>query len=315
MSQRRAQAKKEFGCRTYKDYKQLIKDKDIDLFINALPSCLHPKGTIEALNAGHNVVCEKPLAVKVRDFDRMAAAARKARRLFAPFQNSRFYPFFQKMQEVIASGKLGRIIHIRSNWSHFGRRWDWQTRQDMWGGALNNTGPHPLDHAVMLFGPGRAKVFCKMESGEGSYGDADDFCLVTLYGRGSPTIEVVLSAYQAYPCGEMYYVGGSLGGMTGGPAGLKWKYYDPAKAPGHSLMRSWPGDRRYCAETLPSVEKSWTPPKTRMDSFQANSKAFYDNIHDVLTRKGKLIVTPQQVRRQIAVIEECHRQNPLPVRS
>ena len=44
------------------------------------------------------------------------------------------------MQEVIASGVLGEIVHIRSSWSGFQRRWDWQTRQDLWGGSLLNTG-------------------------------------------------------------------------------------------------------------------------------------------------------------------------------
>jgi len=85
----------------------------MDLFVNCLPSFLHTKGTIEAFNANLNVVCEKPLARTVADFDKMDAAAKRANKLFAPFQNSRFYHFFQKMREVIDSGVLGDILHIR----------------------------------------------------------------------------------------------------------------------------------------------------------------------------------------------------------
>lgn len=312
LPQRRAQAKRELGCRTYKTYQELVGDREIDLFVNATPSDLHPKAAVAALKAGHHVVSEKPLAVRVRDFDAMVAAARKARRVLAPFQNSRFAPFFGKIQEVIASGVLGRIVHVRITCSGFGRRWDWQTRQALDGGNLNNTGPHPLDHAVVLFGPRTPRVFCRLASEVGSFGDADDFCVVTLFGRGSPVVEVEVSSYRAYAVADPYVVNGTRGSLAGGSGGLRWKYYDPAEAPKHRLMRGWSDNRRYCREDLPWREETWTPPKTRYTGYQLHSQRFYDNLYDVLVRGGSLVVTPAQVRRQVAAIEECHRRNPLP---
>ncbi|HUW55887.1 MAG TPA: Gfo/Idh/MocA family oxidoreductase [Planctomycetota bacterium] len=313
MTERRREAVEAFDCRAYRTWQELVRDDEVELFVNSLPSRLHPKATIAALKAGHDVVCEKPLAVKVKDFDRMVSAARKAGKLFAPFQNSRFYPFFRKIQEVIGSGKLGRIVHVRSAWGGFSRRWDWQTRQELWGGNLNNTGPHPMDHAVMLFGEKTPKVFCRMKSEEGSLGDADDFCTVTLFGGlADPVVEVLVSSYNAYPPGDIYNINGTRGGLAGGPGGLRWRFFDPKKAPKQRLLKGWSDHRRYCKEELPWVEETWTPPPTDLDGFQQNSKAFYDNVHDVLMGKGKLVVTPVQVRRQIAVIEECHRQNRLP---
>ncbi len=311
LPKRRGQAREEFGCRTYKDYADLVADKELDLFVNATPSPLHPKATIRAFRAGHHVVCEKPLAVKVRDFDAMVLAARKARRVLAPFQNSRFGPFFAKIQEVIASGVLGRILHVRITCAGFSRRWDWQTRQELWGGNLNNTGPHPLDHAVMLFGPAAPKVFCRLESAEGSFGDADDFCALTLYGGRSPTVDVLVSSYQAYAVADAYVVNGTRGSLAGGGEGLRWRYYDPAKAPKRKLMTGWSLARQFCHEKLPWIERTWKPPRTKLTGFELFSQRFYNNVYDVLTGKGKLVVTPAQVRRQIAVIEEAHRQNRL----
>ena len=312
LPERRAQAKKEFGCRVYRTWEELTADREIDLFVNATPSFLHPKATIAAFRAGHHVVCEKPLAAKVKDFDAMVAAGRKARRRLLPFQNSRFHLFFDKIQEVIASGVLGRIVHVRITCSGFARRWDWQTRQELWGGNLNNTAPHPLDHAVMLFGPRSPRVFCRLASEVGSFGDADDFAAVTLYGPGSPVVEVEVSSYRAYPAGEAYVVNGTRGGLAGDTMALRWRYYDPAKAPRLKLMAGWSDNRRYCREDLPWREETWTPPATQYTGYQLASQRFYDNLHDVLTAGAEPVVTPQQVRRQIAVIEECHRQNPLP---
>jgi predicted dehydrogenase len=317
LPERRKDAVDDFGCRVYKDHSELLKnEKELDLYINALPSFLHASGTIEALKAGNNVVCEKPTAANVRDFDRVVAAAEKAGKLYAPFQNSRFYPFFKKIREVLDSGVLGDILHIRSVWGGFGRRWDWQTLQEFGGGNLLNTGPHPMDHAIILFGDKQPKVFCRMKSIQPFGGDAEDFCSVTLYGDASdPVIEVLLSSYLAYPLGDMYNISGTLGGLAGGPDGLRWKYFDPEKAPKQKLWPKWSDNRGYCSEKLPWVTRSWKRPKTKLNDFNLNCKSFYNNIYDVLVNGGELVVKPEEVRRQVKAIEECHKQNPLPKRA
>jgi predicted dehydrogenase len=314
LPERRQEAREQLGARVFSTWQELIQAGGFELFVNALPSPLHGKGALAALKAGYHVVCEKPFAQSAAEVDRMAAAAKKARRMLAPFQNSRFQPFFQKIVEIINSGALGKIVFIRSNWGGFGRRWDWQCFQCNQGGSLWNTGPHPLDHAIILFGTRETpRVFCRMACNNAFGGDANDFCNVILYGRRSPTIEILLSSYQAYPQGEMYHVSGTFGGLAGGPRGIQWKYFDPAKAPVQSLWHKWSDRRKYCGETLPWVEENWTPPEDLMkDDFQYNSRMFYNNIHDVLTRNGALSVTVEQVRRQIAVMAECHRQNRLP---
>ena len=239
---------------------------------------------------------------------------KKAKKLFAPFQNARFSPFFWKLQEVISSGVLGEIIHIRINASGFRRRWDWQTLQENYGGNLMNTGPHPMDHAVLLFGKSTPKVFCRMRSIQPFGGDAEDFCTVTLYGKNAPVIEVLVSSYLAYPAGDPYIVCGTYGGLSGGVAGLRWKTFDPSKAPKQVLWKPWSENRRYCSEKLSWKEKSWKPGQAELDEFQSKSSGFYNNIYDAITKGAKLVIKPAEVRRQIAVVEECHRQNRMPKR-
>ena len=52
-------------------------------------------------------------------------------------------------------------------------------------------------------------------------------------------------------------------------------------------------------------------PKSQADTFTYMSKQFYSHLYKTLTEGAPLVITPEQVRQQIAVIEECHRQNPL----
>jgi predicted dehydrogenase len=312
LPERRAEARTELGALAYKDYRELLADRKLglDLVVNALPSFLHPQGTIDSLASGHDTVCEKPLANTVKDFDRMVAAARKHRRTLLPFQNSRFNPVFLKVKEVIDSGKLGEIVFIRMCLGGFGRRWDWQTCQAYWGGNLLNTGPHPMDQAIVLFGDGLPQVQSRLVSNN-PYGDADNFSLVVLSGRKRPTIEVVINSFQAYPQGDSYNVCGTLGGLAGGNAGLKWKFFDPRKAPKHPRFHgSWSFQRQYCSEQLPWVEEQWAPVKE--PGFDVTSRGFYDNAYEILVNHGKRVITLEQVRRQIAVMEESHRQNPMP---
>lgn len=324
LSERREEAERELGAKTYPDWQDMLQAGGFDLFVNALPTPLHVPATVAALKAGYHVICEKPMAPTVKQFDRMVATARRARRHLLPFQNNRLQPFFFKMQDVIRSGVLGDIVHVRSSWGGFSRRWDWQTFQCNLGGTLMNTGPHAIDQALQLFGEREEpRVFCKLECRNELGGDADDFCTLTLHGKRSPTVEINLSAYQAYPQGEMYHVSGTRGGMTGGAQRLVWRYYDVRKAPRQSIWPAWSEDRAYPRETLPWVEKQWSVDAATdagcksgytLRSYSCGVTLFYHNIHAALCKGEDLLVTPEQVRRQIAVIEACRRQNPLPVK-
>lgn len=322
LPERRCEAEEQLGATSYPDYRDMLEAGGFDLFVNALPSPLHVPATLEALERGLHVVCEKPMARSVREFDLMVEAARKAGRVLAPFQNNRLQPFFTKMLEVIYSGVLGELVAVRSVWGGFSRRWDWQTLQCNMGGILLNTGPHALDQALMLFEETETpEVFCRMQCRNEMGGDADDFCAVTLRGQKVPHVEILLSTYLAYQQGPMYNISGTRGGLSGGAESLQWKYYDPVKAGQPEFWRTWSENRQYPSEQLPWVEESWHVSESiangaksgyTLVSFQIAVKEFYDNLHDVLLGKGSLLITLPQVRRQIAVIEECHRQNPLP---
>jgi len=309
IADRRAQAQREFGADPYADYRGLLKRDDLDLVLNATPSNLHVPISLAALKAGHNVLCEKPLARRAAQVDRLIAAARKAKRKLAIFQQSRFAPYFEKVRSVIDSGVLGRIVMIKIAFNGYSRRWDWQTLQSFDGGSLLNTGPHPLDQALELFGPGRPKVTCFMDRAL-TYGDAEDHVKLILSGKGHPTIDLEISSCCAYPL-YTYQVYGTRGGLTGTTSEMSWRYYDLSKAPKRKLLRKPLPNRQYCGEQLKWSEKKWAVPPRQSDLFAYISKQFYNHLHKSLTEGAPLVITPQQVRRQVKVIEECHRQNPM----
>ena len=322
LEERRRRAAAEYACDVYADYHDLFKRRDLDLIVNATYSHMHVPVSLEILKGGYNMLCEKPLAPKVKQVDQLIAAARKSGNVFAIYQQSRFAPYFVQVQKVIQSGVLGRIVQVSIAFNGFGRRWDWQTMQSRNGGNLANTGPHPLDQALQLFGEGMPKVTCFMDHTDNSFGNAEDHVKVLLIGRGHPTIDLEVSSCCAYPC-FVYNIYGTRGGMKGTPSSMEWKYFKLREAPKQKLIMDplCKPDRTpaYPQESLTWHTGAWPMADTKSKqagysaataASQGMTRIFYTMLYNTLTRGTPLKITPEQVRRQIAVIEECRRQNP-----
>jgi len=323
LPERQKRAAGEYNCDTYKDYRELFKRRDIDLIINSSFSHMHTPITLDILKAGFNVLCEKPLASRVKDIDRLIAAAKKSKKVFAIFQQARFAPYFTKVREMIDSGILGRIVQISIAFNGYARRWDWQTLQSYNGGSLMNTGPHPLDQALVLFGKGTPEVRCFMDCAN-TFGNAEDHVKLILSGKGHPLIDIEISSCCAYPS-ETYNIYGTRGGMKAAGNSAEWKYFKLNEAPKQKLIKAPlkkpDGSPSYCGEKLVLHEKKWPEevksnaagkagysPATAASTDMA--AVFYKMLYNAITKGTRLKVKPEEIRRQIAVIEECHRQNP-----
>ena len=92
--------------------RQLIAEADVDIIDICLPSYLHAEYAIAALEAGHHVLCEKPMALNLPDADAMIAAARQAGRKLMIAQCIRFWPEFQFLKRTAQTGTLGRLLDL-----------------------------------------------------------------------------------------------------------------------------------------------------------------------------------------------------------
>ena len=313
--ERRRRAVTEFGCPVFEKYQDLFEyQTEIDLVVNSTYSFQHAPISVDLLNHGFNVVCEKPACRSVAEFDEMVAAAKKNGKFLGIFQQSRFAPYFVKVKEIINSGVLGELIEVDIQFNSYARRWDWQTLDSFNGGGLRNTGPHPLDQALNILDSydEMPNVFCKMNL-VNTFGDANDYCKLILTAPGKPLIDLSISSCDAYPC-FTYKIHGKTGGLKGNMQHIDWKYFDPAQAPRQHLIRqslSQPdGTPAYCSERLPWVEESWDGDPNAV--FNVSVGTYYNMVYNYLVNNGPLKITLKQVRQQIAIFEEAHRQNPIP---
>lgn len=303
---RRNEAVDRFDCMAYTSYDELLADNGVELIVVALPSHLHADMAIAALEAGKHVVCEKPMATSLADADRMVAAAAASDRHLTIFQNRRYDPHFMQVRKLIDSGILGRIVQIRALASNFGRRWDWQTLKEFGGGTLNNTGPHFIDLLLQLFGDAEpTQVYAHLDRTL-TLGDADDHVKLVFKGEDTPTVDLELSAANAYP-GEFWHIMGTQGGLTGSLKELRWRYMDPAQLPPRELDSMPTPDRSYNRDEIVWQEGSWSADEYEGPGYEG----FYLDLHEAIRNQAPLFVTPESVRKVIWLMEECRRLSPV----
>lgn len=311
METRRKSAIQDFGCDAYEHHEHLYERDDVELIINATPSHLHVPLSLAFLQRGFHVLCEKPLASSVKEVDTLMAAAQTSGKLLSVFQQSRYSPAYQKMRQVIASGVLGRVVRAQFMFNGFSRRWDWQTLKQFNGGNLMNMGPHPLDQALQLFGDSLMPDVTSVLDSANSFGDAEDYGLVLLRGTDRPAVSIEISSCDAY-AGVKYHIQGTNGGLKGNFTELQWKYFRAEEAPKQELITEPlfhpDGTPKSCSEQLDWYEKEWRLSNASFSDVMGLE--YYRMLYRTIREHQPLEVTPEQVRIQIAVMEECFRQNP-----
>jgi predicted dehydrogenase len=143
-------------CGRYTDYKTMLADPAIDCVSVCVPNALHMPVVMDCLEAGKDVLCEKPLARNAKEGEKMVAAAKKAGRKFMIQFNNRYRPESKLLKEYVTSGEIGDVYFARCGWL---RRngipgWGgWFTNKELAGGGpLIDLAVHMLDLTMWLMG-------------------------------------------------------------------------------------------------------------------------------------------------------------------
>lgn len=142
-----------YGCKAYTNYRDLVKDPDLDAVIIAATNTTHAEMSIAALVAGKHVMCEKPMATDLGDAQKMIRAAEKAGKQLMIAHNQRLETANRKAKEVIQSGQLGKVLTFSSVFGHPGSEdWaidgikTWFYKKEISGmGVLGDLAVHKLD--------------------------------------------------------------------------------------------------------------------------------------------------------------------------
>jgi 1,5-anhydro-D-fructose reductase (1,5-anhydro-D-mannitol-forming) len=143
------------GIELFRDLDEMIAKAKPDVISLTLPTYLHAEYSEKALSQGVHVLCEKPMALTVKDCDRMIQAARKSGKVLQIGHCVRFWPEYAKAKEIVDSGQYGRVV--AAMFRRFGAPPGWSV--DNWfldesrsGGVALDLHIHDTDYVQYLFG-------------------------------------------------------------------------------------------------------------------------------------------------------------------
>jgi len=130
-------------AKPYRDFREILADKSIDVVCISTPDHWHAYMTVEACKAGKDVYVEKPICVVVDEGVKMVEAARKYKRVVQAGTMQRSAKHFQKAVEIVRSGELGKITFVRT--------WNYGHDQEVgWGNPADTEPPATLDWDMWL---------------------------------------------------------------------------------------------------------------------------------------------------------------------
>jgi predicted dehydrogenase len=179
----------------------VLADPSIGAVLLATPHSLHPAQVMACAAARKHVFCEKPLALCRADAARMFDACRQASVTLAVGYNRRFWPSMAALRDIVASGELGRILHVEghnSNENSQSITAGWRlSPEESPGGGLTGAGLHVLDAFVSLLGPMR-RVYAQLTSREQGPPPLDTAMLAIDFASGATGTLATVRATPLY---------------------------------------------------------------------------------------------------------------------
>ncbi len=159
----------------YTDFREMMDKEEMDYIDFAVPTYLHAKMAIAAMERGFHVLSEKPMALTVDECERMIETSMRTGRTLMVAQCLRFWPAYEELKRLVESGEWGKVISGMFFRGGATPKWsfeDWLRKKDKSGGALLDQHVHDVDTIQWLFGTPAYVSTSAVNAVEGSGYDA-----------------------------------------------------------------------------------------------------------------------------------------------
>jgi scyllo-inositol 2-dehydrogenase (NADP+) len=294
--ERRKQAEKEYGVKTFSDVDDMLKDNNIRLVVVATPHNTHSELSIKAMEAGKHVVVEKIMCMNAREAEAMIKASKRNNVMLTVFHNRRWDGDYLTVRKILDEGLLGKPFLIEESIMWYNDKVDptrWRSVKELGGGPLYDWGAHLIDHAVQIGKVPVDRIYC-----------------FSVCRRKETNIENYIKCLIHFESGLMYgvelgdmarinrprwYILGTLGALT--KTGVDPQEQAMNKGNIDAAVES--------PENYPLVRtvKDGVVSETRIQTIRGDWKQFYKNVADHLVDGKELVVKPEDVKRAVAVAE------------
>lgn len=181
----------------YRSVEEMLKNADIEVVVVNTPVQTHFEYVKMALEAGKNVIVEKPFTVTVSEAEELVNLAENKNLFLSVYQNRRFDRDYLQVQKVLAEGKLGNVRETEIRFDRFrtepsGKEHKENPEQNG-SGSMHDLGSHLVDQAVQLFGFPE-KLFADVFSMKGE-SFANDYFEILLYYKNDLRVRLKSSVF------------------------------------------------------------------------------------------------------------------------
>jgi scyllo-inositol 2-dehydrogenase (NADP+) len=285
--------------RIVRDLDELLAIKDIQLIVIATPNDTHYPIARQCLEAGRDVVVDKPFTTTLEEASSLVQTAKSAGRLLTVYQNRRYDGDFQAICQLLTAGTLGRIVRFETSYDRYRpqlKPGGWRETQRPGSGILFDIAPHLIDHALVLFGLPEAVTADVRIERENAVAD-DSFDITLHYPDG---LRAVLKSSILAAVPRPRFV------VFGTEASFVKQSFDPQEnnlrhgnIPANSAWGFEP-EQNWGVLTIPTKDSF---EQRRVPSAVCDYRDYYSNVRDAILGRAALAVTPEYALDVVRMLE------------
>jgi len=162
----------EYGGVVYNSFEEMITDSDIDAISICTPNFLHSAHSIAAMDAGKDVLCEKPMALNAQEAQEMIDTQKRTGKILMLGHNQRLIRTHTRARELLTAGEIGDILSVQTNFKHSGpENWSIEKKNSWFFsknkasfGVLGDLGSHKIDLVRYLLDEEIESIFAHMNT-------------------------------------------------------------------------------------------------------------------------------------------------------
>jgi len=286
----------QYQSKSYVDHQRMLAEHpEIDLISVCTPNGLHGAHSIYGLERGFHVLCEKPMALKNEDCQKMILAAQKFNRELFIVKQNRYNPPVIAVKQLIDKGRLGKIYSLQVNcfWNRNADYYQnsWKGTTDLDGGTLFTQFSHFIDLLYWIMGDVK-----KIEAITGNFGHQgliefeDTGAVILQFNEGAiATINYTVNSYLKNMEGSLTVFGEKGTVKIGGQYLNELEYQEIED---------------YRITDLP--KGSHANNYGNYQGSMSNHDKVFDNVVDVLRNNGKMLTSPQDALKTVEIINKIY---------
>ncbi len=292
----------------YASADEMFEKEELNGVIISANNNQHKDLVIKAARAGKHIICEKPAALSVKEFDEMVEEVKKAGVTFTVHQQRRFDKDFRTVKECYDKKLVGDIYTIKSSlYGYNGNMHDWHVYKSEGGGMMYDWGVHLIDQILYMIDSRLVSVYADVRNVINK--EVDDYFKIILRFENQVTVEIELGTYFLSDRKDWFerhwYVGGNKGSMYADKFDPEGKIVRTTRllenvAGEQDKSTASYGPTRSFGIPAPGLIATEEIPKQTCEQSD-----YFKNYFKAVKGEEEFLVKIPEVRRVLAVMEAC----------